>query len=155
MVFRDAIYLNSLLVHSETWYFISKKNMEALNEADAKFFQVCFQSHSKTCRDAYYMETGKQKVMHIIAKRCLMFLFNILKRDNSQTLKKFYLVQRAWPTRNDWILQINNDKLKYDISMNDNEISQMSKSQFKKYTYKLIQRHKVNFVILTIQKYRK
>ena len=89
MVFRDAMYLNSLLVHSETWYFISKKNMEALNEADAKFFQVCFQSHSKTCRDAYYMETGKQKVMHIIAKRRLMFLFNILKRDNSQTLKKF------------------------------------------------------------------
>ena len=131
MIFRDSMYLNAMLVNSETWYFINQKNMETLLSADAKFFQILFNSHSKTTRESYYMETGKQKVNHIIAKRRLMFWFNILKRNKSELLVKVYQAMKLRPCRNDWIHLINNDKQMYQIHLSDSEISDMSKSQFK------------------------
>ena len=133
MIFRDSMYLNSMLVNSETWYYINQKNMETLLSADAKFFQILFKSHSKTSRDSYFIETGKLKINHIIAKRRLMFLFNILKRDQSELLFKVYHIQTLRPCRNDWIHSIKYDKENYQIQLSDREISEMSKSQFKNY----------------------
>ena len=131
MIFRDAMYLNSILVNSETCFFINQKNMEILRAADAKFFQICFKSHAKTTRESYYMECGKLKVNHIIAKRRLLFWHNILKRSSSELLFKIYQVQKLKPCRYDWIQLLQSDKVLYNITLSDSEVSQMSKHQFK------------------------
>ena len=133
MIFRDAMYLNSMLVSSETWYYINQKNMEILCAADAKFFQLCFQSNSKTARDAFYMETGKLKINHLIAKRRFLFLQTILKRDPSEMIRKVYEAQKLKTCRYDWINLIKNDKLQYQINLSDREIADMSKASYKKY----------------------
>ena len=54
LVFREACYLSSLLLNAEAWYPITKRHVEALEAADARF-----STNSKTIRDAYYAETGK------------------------------------------------------------------------------------------------
>ena len=79
LIYRESMYLNSILINCEAWYYISKKNMELLEAADVLYFQTIFNSHTKTVRDSYYLETGKLKLRHMIALRRLMFLHNILK----------------------------------------------------------------------------
>ena len=133
MILRESSYLNAILCSSESWYYLTNKQMEAFEFADAKYFQICFQSSDKTAREAYYLETGKMKVRHIIVKRRFMFLFNILKREDGDLLKKTYLVQKIQKTRFDWYQTISQNKKEYGIIITDNEISSMSKSQFKNY----------------------
>ena len=53
LIFRESMYLNSILVNSEAWYNISKKNMEILESADLAFFRLIFNSHSKTARESF------------------------------------------------------------------------------------------------------
>ena len=62
-----------------------------------------------------------------------MFLFTILKRSDDDLLKKTYLVQKGCPCRNDWVLQVQCDKQKCNVTLSDNKISEMSKIQYKKY----------------------
>ena len=62
--------------------------MEILEAADIAFFRIAFNSHSKTVRESYYLETGKLKIRHIIAKRRFLFHQNIVKKKDSLLLKK-------------------------------------------------------------------
>ena len=78
------------------------------------------------------METGQLKVRHMLAKRRLMFLSNILKRSKSEIILKMYEVQKVKKTRNDWFQTVQNDKVVYDIQLSDDQISLLSKAQFKR-----------------------
>lgn len=97
MVLRDPLFLNAILINSESWYFISKKNMECLESADIQYMKKCLNSHPNTVREAYYLDTGKQKIRHIISKRRLMFLYHILKQPHSELLRKVYEAQKVKP----------------------------------------------------------
>ena len=141
MILRDSSYLNALLCNSESWGYLTKKQLETFESADCQFFQICFQSSSKTIREAYYLETGKLRLKHIFVKRRMMFLFNILKREPSDTLFKTYQAQKISPTRYDWFLTITQNKAEYKILLSDDEIRQMSKFQFKKYLETRIFQH--------------
>ena len=144
MIMRESMYLNSILFNADSWYYLNKKQIESLEAVDSDFLQICFKSHSRTVRDAYYAETGKLKIRHIIAKRRLMFLHNILRRNPSQLIYKIYQAQTLKMVRNDWFQTIQNDKKTYDISLSDEEIRLLSKSKFKQ----LIER-KINFKAFT------
>ena len=133
-----AMFLNSILFSCETWYFLTKQQIEVLESSDANYLQVVFNGHSKGNRDCYYLETGKLKVRHIIAKRRFMFLFYILKKSDSILLKKCYQSQKLKPVRNDWFLTVQNDKKIYNINLTDNQISEMSKNSYKNYIEKKI-----------------
>ena len=61
-----------------------------------------------------------------------MFLQNILKRENSQVIKKMYLAQSFRPVKGDWYNTVKSDKENYGIQITDEEISDMSKAVFKK-----------------------
>ena len=126
MILRESSYLNSILFSSEAWYYLTNKQMETLEYADAKYFQICFQSGDKTVREAYYIETGKMRIKHVIVKRRFMFLHNILRREDSDLLKKTYLIQKIQKTRYDWYLTISQNKEEYKILITDDEISSMS-----------------------------
>ena len=87
MIMREAVYLNSILVNGETWYFMTQRQLEALEAADAAFLQICFITSAKCVRDSYYSEAGITKVMHILAKRRLLFLQNVLNQESNSILK--------------------------------------------------------------------
>ena len=80
LVMRDAMLINAILTNSESWPFISKKNMNTLESADSQLMQKIFNSHSKTVRESYFIETGKLEIKHIIGKRKLLYLWHIFTR---------------------------------------------------------------------------
>ena len=138
LTMRESMYLNSILVNCESWYFITKKQIEQLEAADSAYFQIIFRGNAKTLRDAYYLETGQLKIRHFIAKRRLMFLHNILRRDPSELIVKVYRSQQLKTVRNDWFKTVQSDKVFYDIAISDDEISTMSKSIFKRIVNKQV-----------------
>ena len=134
--------MNSILFNCESFNYLNRQQIESLEAADAEYFRICFQSHSKTARDAYYAETGKHKIRHILAKRRFMFLKNILNRPG-QLINKIYKCQLLRPVKNDFCLTIQSDKQYYNIELDDDEIMIMSKRSFKSYLER-----KINFKVL-------
>ena len=117
MILRESSYLNAILFCCESWYYLSKKQLEVFEYADAKFLQICFRSSDKTTREAYYLETGKLRIKHVIVKRRMMMLFQILKREESDLLRKTYFAQSLSPTKFDWFLTISQNREEYNIKL--------------------------------------
>ena len=118
---------------SKSWYPITKRPIEILEASDANFFQMCFGTNSKTVRDAYYLETGKLKIRHAIAKRRMLYLHTVLNRGEQDLVKKVYLAQKLVPARHDWANLVKKDKEIYEVDLSDDEIAEMSKNKYKKY----------------------
>ena len=133
MILRESLFLNSILLNSETFYYINKKQMESLESSDISIMQSIFNSQRNTVREAYYLETGKIQIRYIIAKRRFMFLHHILTRDTSELINKVYHTQQLIKTKYDWYDLMQSEKNKYNIELSDAEISVMSKNKFKKY----------------------
>ena len=147
MVHRDSLFLNAILINSESWYFISKKNMECLEAADIKYMKTCFKSHPNTVREACFLDTGKLQIKYVIAKRRFMFLHHILKIPHTELIHKVYEAQKLKQTKGDWYQMIQSEKLKFNINLSDQEIGNMSKSTFKRMVDKKV--NTVSFYNLT------
>ena len=94
-----------------------------LESADALNYQIIFNSHPKTLRDAYFAETGELKIRHFIAKRRLMYYHNILRRGENEAVKKIFKVQQFRYIKYDFYQIIKEEKEKYEIFLNDEEVT--------------------------------
>ena len=92
-----------------------------------------FNAHSKTASELFYLETGKIPLRFVVYKRRLMYLWQILTRNDGELIHKVYSVQRLQTTRGDWFQIINEVKEKLAIDKSDEEISSMKKETFKTY----------------------
>ena len=91
-----------------------------------------FNASPCTAREAYHLETGKIPVHLTLISRRLMFWRHIISNDKESLLHKFYSIQKSCPVKNDWVSQIDKDKIEIGLSLTDDEISEMSKWKFKK-----------------------
>ena len=62
-----------------------------------------------------------------------MYLCHILHRDTNELIFKIYQAQGCYVNRIDWVKMINADKLNYGIIESDEDISIITKYQFKKF----------------------
>ena len=92
-----------------------------------------FNASSKTPVEFLYMETGKIPIRYILKSRRLMFWYDIVNRDEKSLLHKFYKAQKIKTVKNDWIEQLEKDKIDLEIDLDDKTVKQYSKRKFKKY----------------------
>ena len=67
-----------------------------------------------------------------MASRRLLYLHNILNRDQSEILYKYYTVQKASRLPGDFYQLVMSDIIMINLNMSENEIAQLSKYQLKK-----------------------
>ena len=48
-----------------------------------------------------------------------MYLWHALHRDESELVRKIYEAQRHHSSRDDWVLPVQDDKIKYEISYSE------------------------------------
>ena len=125
LVLRDALFINSILVNSEVWHNVKLKHIQSLEKSDLHLMKTMLNSHSKTATEAYYIELAKYPLRFTISKRRLMYLWHILHRDSNELIVKIYQTQRYNENRGDWVQNINEEKLRYEIHETDEEISKM------------------------------
>ena len=84
-----------------------------------------------TAKEAFFLEAGIMPIKCILSKRRLLYLWNILNRNDNELLKRFYHTQKLLRTKNDWVELVEQDKEDFGIDISDDEISKMKESKFK------------------------
>ena len=145
-LFRETMLINGMLTNLEVWHSVSSTQLEVLEKIDASFLRKTLKCHSKTIKEALYLETGLLPIRYIAIQRRLMYLHNILKKPKSEIIRKVYETQKLLPTRNDWYIQVSDDKTKLGLSLSDDQISTMSKDVFKTHVAKAVKSYALNCI---------
>ena len=130
-LFRETMLLNGMLTNLEVWHPVSISQLEVLEKIDAGFIRKILKCHSKTPKEALYLETGLLPLRYVAMQRRLMYLHNIMKKSKNELIRKVYETQKLLPTKNDWFQLVSEDKNKLGLRVSDEQISTMSKSCFK------------------------
>ena len=133
IVFRESLLLNSVLTNSETWYVLSKKNIEDIENIDKVLLRNILSTGQNTPIPILYLELGCLKIETILKCRRLNFLHYLLSSDKNNSLYKFFDTQWRFPSKNDWTLTVKKDLKDFGIDENLQLIKQKSKEFFKKF----------------------
>ena len=131
LMLRDAMFVNGILCNAEVWHNISRKHIEELEVMDRSLLKYILKAHSKVQNEFIYLETGTLNIEQIISSRRMMYLQTILKRSDEELTKKVYNAQKKNPLEGDWLKLIQNDFQKLGIEINESDISNCTKSQYK------------------------
>ena len=126
---RQAMLLNGILYNSEAWHNISESEIKMLEQVDEYLLRTLVKGHSKTPLEFLYLEAGATPIRFIISSRRLMYHHTILKREDTELVKKIYAEQRNNPTKGDFVEL---------IKENDDEIQNQDKSNYKNFVKKSI-----------------
>ena len=146
LILREAMLVNGILTNCEIWYRVTEDHIKILESADITLFRKIFMAHSKTALEIFYLETGKIPLRYIVSKRRLLYLWNILKCNDNELIKKTYNAQKVASTKNDWFKLLESERLKFDIVHSDDVISKMSKYQFKSLVNKKVNSHAFEYL---------
>jgi hypothetical protein len=127
---RDAKLLNGILTNAEVWNSIKSKHIDILEDIDLMLLKKIVNAHSMTAKETFFLEAGLIPLKFVISKRRLLYLRNILKRDDNELLKRFYFAQKVFKTKNDWVELIDKDKNDLELDLTDEEISKMKETKF-------------------------
>ena len=132
ILFRESMFINSVLSNGETLYNIETKHITKLEDCDKILLTKIFGVPSTCSYEAVYLDTGCFPIRFILQGRRLMYYWTILNKDKNELVKKVFNIQSQFPTKDDWIIQIENDKKYLDINLNEDTIKRMKKKSFKK-----------------------
>ena len=120
--------------------------MIILEAAHNDLFRKILNAHSKTTIELFYLETAKIPIRYIVSKRRLLYLWNILKFSENELIKKMYNAQKVASIRNDWFKLLESERQKCDIVQTDDQISKISKYQFRYLVYIKVNSHAFEYL---------
>ena len=97
-IINAKMEMNGIITNSEVWYNIKENHLVTLEEIDQMLLRKVFKAHSKTAIEALYLEAGIIPIRFIIAKRRLMYLWTILRRNDDEVVKKVFDVRKVKKT---------------------------------------------------------
>ena len=156
LLLRESILVNSLLFSAEAWSALSDKQLARLEVVDTSLLrQLTGGGHSKCPTEFHYLESGTWKLRHILTYRRLLFHHEILSRDEDETIRKIYFKQKRDNVKGDWIRLLEKDFAFIGISMDEEEISTISKYEYKRKIKSLVQRAVLKYLNEEKLKHRK
>ena len=132
LLFRNSMLINSLLSSSEVLYNVEKKHIDKLERCDKDLFARVLGVPSTCSSEAFYLETGVLPIKFILQGRRLMYYRDLLRKSESELVKKFFDTQKKFTSKNDWIIQVQNDLKDLNIDKTEEEIIKMTKYSYKK-----------------------
>ena len=146
-MFRQSMLLSSILCNSEVLYGLNSSHIDTLESVDKLFWKKVLQCPVTTPTEVIMLETDSMPIRHIIQSRRLMYYWEILQRDDSELLKRFFKGQEISPCKNDWVLQIKQDLEECKITLSESEIRQMSEYSFRKLVRESVKELSVNYLL--------
>ena len=135
---RQAMLLNGILFNSEAWYDISETEIKMLEAVDEHLLRALVKAHSKTALEFLYLESGAFPIRFIISSRRLLYHHNILRREETELVKRIYLEQTKNPTKGDFVELLKEDFKILDMLQNNEKIQKMNKNMYKQMIRKSI-----------------
>ena len=143
---RQALFINGVMFNSEVWHGINKSDIDVVSVVDHKILRYICEAHAKTPTEFLFLETGSLPLSYIIRSRRMIYLQNILKRDEGELVRRVYNAQKKKPTVGDYSTLVQEDFNHINVSMDENGIIAMTDIQYKKYIKKHI--HKAALIYL-------
>ena len=131
LLLRESMLLNGILTNSESWYGLSKSEVTQLEKVDLEFFRALFSVPGTVPTAGIYLETGCYRIGTIIKVRRLNFLHAMVRLDKSEMLSKFFHAQWEKPVKFDWVLDVQENLVEFDLPTRLVDIQTMSKYKFK------------------------
>ena len=132
LVLRQAWFINGCFFNSEVWSGFGNKDLHDLEVIDHEILKAVIGGQAKSQTEMLYLETAQTPIKNIISARRLLYLHNILHRQDGELVKDIYIAMKESPLKEDWIHLVNKDKLDLDLNLSDEEISNLSKYKFKR-----------------------
>ena len=129
VILRNALLISSMILNSEVWYGLTKKDTDMLEQVDEMWMSNLFECSRNVPRDLLYLEFGIVPISYLIKARKQMYLHHILQQEEDSLLQRFFTALMKFPVKNDWISQVLEEELDIDNSLI--EIQSMTKSKFK------------------------
>ena len=131
IVLRFSLFLNSTLLNSEAWGYLTNKNIRSLEQMDEALLSRILDCERNTSNTFKYLELGIYPIRFEIMKRSIVFLQYILKQEESSMMFQVLNATIENPTKNDFV----NTCLGYleilEIKLTFQEIKEMSEWSFK------------------------
>ena len=90
---RNSMFLNGTLTNREVWHGLQDEDLVALEQVDECLLRGILQAHSKTPKEALYLETGAKPIRFIVKSRRLGYLHHLLTRNESELISKVFYAQ--------------------------------------------------------------
>ena len=132
LILRESWFLNGTLYNSEVWCSYLKKDLKVLELLDKKILRLILGAHSKIPCEMLYLESGALPPQHVITVRRLSYLQTILKRHDTEIIRKVYSAQKRNPCKGDWIKLVETDMKQIELNIEDEHIEQINENDFKK-----------------------
>ena len=152
---REAMFLNGVLFNSEIWYKVKEDEEQKLSDVDEFLLRSILGVPSKTPKEALFLETGCVPIKFILKQRRLMYLHHILKRPQSELIRKVYEAQKSKPSKGDWYETVTENLIELNVNKSDEQISQMSKYKFRKLLKKMIHNSAFDYLMRKKQSHSK
>ena len=152
---REAMFLNGVLFNSEIWYKVKEDEEQKLSDVDEFLLRSILGVPSKTPKEALFLETGCVPIKFILKQRRLMYLHHILKRPQSELIRKVYEAQKSEPSKGDWYETVTENLIELNVNKSDEQISQMSKYKFRKLLKKMIHNSAFDYLMRKKQSHSK
>ena len=109
VLLRDTVFMSALLLSSEAWVRVTKKNLSDLESVDSMLLKRILDTSSKSSICSLYLELGIYPLRFKIMARRIMFLHYIINCDPKEMLSKVFWVQENDPLEHDWSLSAKSD----------------------------------------------
>ena len=131
LLLRQAMFVNGTLFNSEAWHSINNKDILVMERVDEALLRGLLVAHSKTPIEALYLETNSVPLRYIIKNRRIMYLYNILQKEETELVRKIYEAQKIDPTPGDFSELVKEDLEIIELNITDTEIMRETKAKFK------------------------
>ena len=143
---RQALFINGVMFNSEVWHGVKMADIELLSVLDNQILRYICGAHAKTPTEFLFLETGSLPLSYIIASRRMIYLQNILKRNQNELVRRVYIAQRNNPTEGDYCSLVEEDFKHVNISLTENAIIAMNEDQYKSYLKKHVKLTAFNYL---------
>ena len=131
VILRNSLLCSSMLCNSESWYNITKAEMNLLETVDVMLLRKILKAPRSTPKEMLFLELGCLPYKELVQKRRLLFLQYILNEDPDSIVLKFLKTQTMNPTKKDWVTTVKKDIEDLDLNVTFEDIKVMKKSSFK------------------------
>ena len=152
---RDSLMISTLLHNAETWFGVTKKEVEQLENLDLRFLRKKFELHSKIPKEMIYLELGIVPVSFLLMKKRLSFLQYILQQPEQSLIYQVLKAMIENPAKNDWIELVRKDLQDLDIKLSFEDIKNTTKEKFKVFVKEVIEEKAFEHLLALKEKHSK
>ena len=148
MIYLQSLLRTSILYGSETMFNITEKEFRIIESIEESVLQNIFHTKRSCSRHLLYLESGILPARYQIHRQMMNFLQYLLLQPINSLLYRVFIAQKINPTKGDWVSNVLQLLINYNINMNLQDIKNMKTSIFKNLVKKKVQQAAFESLIL-------